>query len=94
MIQCHSNRRHRLERDVLNRRLEGATSYDRIAGYFRSSLFETADVAKSVNRVLKRGSDTDTYSLLFIQRTVCSQINKPTYKYKIHNHGCSVIAPQ
>jgi len=30
---------------VLNRRLEGAVSYDRIAGYFRSSLFEVAGEA-------------------------------------------------
>ncbi len=38
-------RRARLDRTVLNRRLEGAVSYDRIAGYFRSSLFEVAGEA-------------------------------------------------
>jgi hypothetical protein len=42
MMQRHSSRRHRLDHAVLNQRLEGAVSYDRIAGYFRSSLFEVA----------------------------------------------------
>ena len=45
----HSSRRAKLDRDVLQQRLEGAMSYDRIAGYFRSSLFEVAGEAlKSV----------------------------------------------
>jgi phosphatidylserine/phosphatidylglycerophosphate/cardiolipin synthase-like enzyme len=35
----------RLDRSVLNDRLTGAVSYDRIAGYFRSSLFEVAGEA-------------------------------------------------
>ena len=42
MLQRHSSRRNRLDQAVLNQRLDGATSYDRIAGYFRSSLFEVA----------------------------------------------------
>lgn len=42
MLQRHSSRRTRLDQSVLNQRLEGAVSYDRIAGYFRSSLFEVA----------------------------------------------------
>ncbi len=45
MLQRHSSRRTRLDHAVLNRRLEGAASYDRIAGYFRSSLFEVAGEA-------------------------------------------------
>lgn len=45
MIQRHSSRRNRLDRAVLNQRLVGAVSYDRIAGYFRSSLFEVAGEA-------------------------------------------------
>lgn len=45
MIQRHSSRRSRLDRAVLNQRLVGAVSYDRIAGYFRSSLFEVAGEA-------------------------------------------------
>ncbi len=44
-MQRHSSRRHRLDHAVLNKRLEGAVSYDRIAGYFRSSLFEVAGEA-------------------------------------------------
>ena len=45
MIQRHSSRRNRLDKAVLNQRLDGAASYDRIAGYFRSSLFEVAGEA-------------------------------------------------
>lgn len=45
MIQRHSSRRNRLDHAVLNERLQGAASYDRIAGYFRSSLFEVAGEA-------------------------------------------------
>jgi hypothetical protein len=45
MLQRHSSRRNRLDRAVLNERLAGAASYDRIAGYFRSSLFEVAGEA-------------------------------------------------
>lgn len=45
MLQHHSSRRSRLDQTVLNERLTGAVSYDRIAGYFRSSLFEIAGEA-------------------------------------------------
>ena len=49
MLQRHSSRRTRLDHAVLNDRLAGATSYDRIAGYFRSSLFEVA--GEAINQV-------------------------------------------
>ncbi|MFW5397051.1 MAG: SNF2 domain-containing protein [Candidatus Accumulibacter regalis] len=45
MLQRHSSRRNRLDHTVLAQRLDGALSYDRIAGYFRSSLFEVAGEA-------------------------------------------------
>jgi hypothetical protein len=45
MLQRYSSRRQRLDQDVLHQRLTGAVSYDRIAGYFRSSLFEVAGEA-------------------------------------------------
>jgi hypothetical protein len=45
MIQRRSSRRSQLDHAVLNQRLEGAGSYQRIAGYFRSSLFEVAGEA-------------------------------------------------
>jgi hypothetical protein len=45
MMKLHSSRRNRLDQAVLNQRLGGAVSYDRIAGYFRSSLFEVAGEA-------------------------------------------------
>ena len=41
-MQRHSSRRSRLDQSVLTQRLAGAVSYNRIAGYFRSSLFEVA----------------------------------------------------
>jgi len=45
VLQRHSSRRTRLHQAVLEQRLAGAISYDRIAGYFRSSLFEVAGEA-------------------------------------------------
>jgi hypothetical protein len=45
MLRRHSSRQGRLDRSVLTQRLHGALSYDRIAGYFRSSLFEVAGEA-------------------------------------------------
>lgn len=45
MLSRHSSRQSRLDQSVLNERLRGAASYDRIAGYFRSSLFEVAGEA-------------------------------------------------
>lgn len=45
MLKRHSSRRNRIDHAVLNQRLDGAVSYDRIAGYFRSSLFEVAGEA-------------------------------------------------
>src|SRR6187551_3273128 len=39
-ISRFSSRRERLDRDYLSPRLRGARSYQRIAGYFRSSIFE------------------------------------------------------
>lgn len=44
-MRYHSSRRSPLDQSVLNERLKGAISYDRIAGYFRSSLFEVAGEA-------------------------------------------------
>ena len=42
MLKRHSSRRLRLDQTVLQQRLDGAVAYDRIAGYFKSSLFEIA----------------------------------------------------
>lgn len=66
MLRCHSSRRSPLDRDVLNARLDGAESYDRIAGYFRSSLFEIAGeaIAKVVAPVrIVCNSDLDPQDL-------------------------------
>ena len=45
MLIRHSSRTARLDQSVLTQRLTGAVAYDRIAGYFRSSLFEVAGEA-------------------------------------------------
>ena len=45
MIRRFSSRRERLDTLFLNERLAGAVSYDRIAGYFSSSVFEVAGEA-------------------------------------------------
>lgn len=45
MINRFSSRRHRLDESFLNERLQGARSYDRIAGYFSSSILEVAGEA-------------------------------------------------
>ena len=45
MLQRHSSRRQALGPSFLNARLEGAASYDRIAGYFSSSILEIAGEA-------------------------------------------------
>jgi hypothetical protein len=47
MLKRYSSRQNRLDTSVLSQHLDGATSYDRIAGYFRSSLFEVAGEALS-----------------------------------------------
>ena len=45
MIQRFSSRRQRLYESFLNKRLLRARSYDRIAGYFRSSILDVAGEA-------------------------------------------------
>jgi len=45
MIRRFSSRRKKLDRSFLNERLSDALAYDRIAGYFSSSLLEVAGEA-------------------------------------------------
>ena len=45
MINRYSSRQNPLNESFLNQRLHNAQSYDRIAGYFRSSIFEVAGEA-------------------------------------------------
>lgn len=42
MIKRYSSRREAISDSLLNKKLKNAQSYDRIAGYFRSSIFEVA----------------------------------------------------
>ena len=44
-LRRFSSRLERLSKGFLDSRLEGAIAYDRIAGYFRSSVFEIAGEA-------------------------------------------------
>jgi hypothetical protein len=45
MISRHSSRENPLDESFLNQKLQHAQCYDRIAGYFRSSIFEVAGEA-------------------------------------------------
>ena len=45
MITRHSSRENPLDESFLNQKLQNAQCYDRIAGYFRSSIFEVAGEA-------------------------------------------------
>ena len=45
MLQRFSSRTQRLDKDFLSPTLQGAKSYDRIAGYFSSSIIEVAGEA-------------------------------------------------
>ena len=45
MIQRFSSRRHKISEHFLNKRLQNALAYDRIAGYFSSSIIEVAGEA-------------------------------------------------
>jgi hypothetical protein len=45
MITRHSSRAYPLDESFLNQKLQNAICYDRIAGYFRSSIFEVAGEA-------------------------------------------------
>ncbi|MEE9426451.1 MAG: hypothetical protein V3V18_15945, partial [Methylococcales bacterium] len=45
MLTRYSSRLTQLDRDFLCKKLKNAKSYRRIAGYFRSSMFEIADEA-------------------------------------------------
>jgi len=45
LINRYSSRRQKLDQSFLNNRLSSAKSYDRIAGYFRSSIMEVAGEA-------------------------------------------------
>ncbi len=42
MIRRFSSRLQKLDTSFINDRLKGAVSYDRIAGYFRSSMLEVS----------------------------------------------------
>mgnify|MGYP003404600244 len=44
-MKRYSSRRQGLDREFINQKLKGAVSYDRIAGFFRSSILEVAGEA-------------------------------------------------
>jgi hypothetical protein len=60
MIRRFSSRRERLDRSLLSERLRGARSYDRIAGYFCSSLLEVAgEELESVQETIRMVCNSD-----------------------------------
>ena len=60
MIRRFSSRRERLDRSLLSERLRGAGSYDRIAGYFCSSLLEVVgEDLQSVQGVIRMVCNSD-----------------------------------
>ena len=87
----HSSRRAKLDRDVLQQRLEGAVSYDRIAGYFRSSLFEVAGEAlKSVTGKVRIicNSDLDVQDVVTAATAQAGQVRAHNNAgYQIHPSG-------
>ena len=59
-LRRYSSRRQRLDQSFLNQRLRNALAYDRIAGYFRSSLLEIAGEAlESVQRPIRMVCNSD-----------------------------------
>jgi len=59
-IHRFSSRRQRLDRSFLRQRLRDARAYDRIAGYFRSSLLEVAgEELESVQGVIRVVCNSD-----------------------------------
>ncbi len=60
MIRRFSSRRERLDRSLLSERLRGARSYDRIAGYFCSSLLEVAgEELESIQETIRMVCNSD-----------------------------------
>ncbi len=73
-INRFSSRRQRLDASFLNQRLRNARAYDRIAGYFRSSLLEVAGEAlESVQGVIRVVANSDL-NLLDVQTARAAQL--------------------
>ena len=63
MIKRFSSRREKLDTSFINKRLISAVSYDRIAGYFRSSMLEVAgEQIESMNGNVRVVCNSDTDS--------------------------------
>ncbi len=60
MISRHSSRRTKLDQSFINKRLNGAISYDRIAGFFRSSMLEVAgEQIEAIDGIVRVICNTD-----------------------------------
>ncbi|GAV24835.1 helicase SNF2 [Carboxydothermus islandicus] len=90
MIYRYSSRRQRLDVHFLNKKLEGAKSYDRIAGYFSSSILEVAGEAiekvEGPVRIVcnsemeKKDALTISAALNSLRREWCSKKPEEIYK--------------
>jgi hypothetical protein len=69
MINRFSSRRHSLKQDFLAKRLKNAKSYKRIAGYFRSSIFELVgeEISRISNVQVVCNSDLDLADISVLQ---------------------------
>src|SRR5215207_6778380 len=69
-LRRFSSRRQRLDHAFLNEKLRGARSYDRIAGYFRSSIFElVGEEISDIGRVrIVANADLDPEDIAAAQR--------------------------
>ena len=70
-LRRFSSRRQRLDRAFLNERLSGARSYRRIAGYFRSSIFELVgeEIAQISTVQVVCNSELDSADVVVAQHT-------------------------
>ena len=74
MLRRFSSRRKPLSGSFLNERLAGATGYERIAGYFSSSILEVAgERIESVASAVKVSDTSRTTSRHFTVRLQSSQ---------------------
>ena len=69
LIKRFSSRKERLSHVFLKDRLDGAESYDRIAGYFRSSVFDliSEEISKTIRVRMVCNADLDPRDLLIAQ---------------------------
>jgi hypothetical protein len=70
-MKRYSSRRQGLDREFINQKLQDAVSYDRIAGYFRSSILEVAGEAlEKLEGTIRVVCNSDLTVRSFLRRVV------------------------